>query len=138
MGDRAKVVLTGGVFDILHPGHVFFLNECKKLGEKLVVVIATDATAEKMKGRKPVHSAQARAVIVGSLKMVGEAIVGSEGDKLEVIERIKPDVIVFGHDQDEGEFEKLEEKGVRIVKLEGHFERETFKTTKIIENIRKR
>ncbi|MBI5159025.1 adenylyltransferase/cytidyltransferase family protein [Candidatus Micrarchaeota archaeon] len=138
MNDKAKVVLTGGVFDILHPGHVFFLNECRKLGDKLVVVIATDATAEKMKGRKPIHSAQSRALLVGNLKIVDEAIVGSDENKMEVIEKIKPDVVVFGHDQEEGEFEKLKEKRVKVVKLEQHFERETFKTTKIIENIRKR
>ncbi len=137
MASEEKIVLTGGVFDILHPGHVFFLNECKKLGGKLVVVIATDQTAEKAKKRKPVHSASARALIVGSLKMVDEVVIGSEKDKFEVIEKVKPDVIVFGYDQEIGEFEKLREKGVELVKLEQHFEKETFKTSKIIEGIRR-
>ena len=51
----SKIVLAGGVFDIIHPGHINTLNAAKKLGDFLVVVIATDKTAVKMKKRKPLH-----------------------------------------------------------------------------------
>lgn len=135
---KEKIVLTGGVFDILHPGHVFFLNECKKLGGKLVVVVATDATAEKNKKRKPIHPASARALIISSLKMVDDVIIGSDEDKFQVIGRVKPNIIVFGYDQKIGEFEKLRGKKIKLVKLEKHFKKEEFKTSKIIENIRNR
>ena len=57
-----KIVLAGGVFDIIHPGHINTLNAAKKLGDVLVVVVATDKTAIKMKKRKPLHSAQLRPV----------------------------------------------------------------------------
>ena len=52
-----KIVLAGGVFDIIHPGHINTLNAAKKLGDVLVVVVATDKTAVKMKKRKPLHNA---------------------------------------------------------------------------------
>ena len=52
----SKIVLAGGVFDIIHPGHINTLNAAKKLGDVLVVVVATDKTAIKMKKRTPLHN----------------------------------------------------------------------------------
>ena len=66
----SKIVLAGGVFDIIHPGHINTLNAAKKLGDTLVVVVATDKTALKMKKRKPLHSAELRHELVSSLSMV--------------------------------------------------------------------
>ena len=66
----SKIVLAGGVFDIIHPGHINTLNAAKKLGDTLVVVVATDKTALKMKKRKPLHSAELRQELVSSLSMV--------------------------------------------------------------------
>ena len=60
----SKIVLAGGVFDIIHPGHIQTLNDAKKLGDVLVVVIATDKTAIKMKKRKPLHNAKLRQELV--------------------------------------------------------------------------
>ena len=62
-----RVVLAGGVFDIIHPGHIYTLNEAKKLGDVLVVVVATDNTAVKMKKRRPLHSQEQRQELVNSL-----------------------------------------------------------------------
>ena len=67
---KSKIVLAGGVFDIIHPGHIHTLNDAKKLGDVLVVVVATDKTAIKMKKREPLHSAELRQELVSSLTMV--------------------------------------------------------------------
>jgi len=59
-----KIVLAGGVFDIIHPGHIHTLNAAKALGGILVVAIATDKTAEKMKKRSPLHNQELRRELV--------------------------------------------------------------------------
>jgi FAD synthetase len=106
---REKVVLASGVFDLLHLGHVRFLEEAKRAGgehAKLVVIIARDSTIEKMKGRKPIMSEDQRCALVESLRVVDEAVLGYEGlDIGEVIEKIKPDIIALGYDQAEMENE---------------------------------
>jgi len=100
---RKKVVLASGVFDLLHLGHVRFLEEAKGAGgenAKLIVIIATDRTVEKTKGRKPIMSEDQRCALVESLKVVDEAVLGYEDlDIGVVIEKIKPDVIALGYDQ---------------------------------------
>jgi FAD synthetase len=98
-----KVVLASGVFDLLHLGHVRFLEEAKRAGgkdAKLIVIIARDSTVEKTKGRKPIMSEDQRRALVESLKVVDEATLGYENlDIGEVIGQIKPDVIALGYDQ---------------------------------------
>ena len=94
-----KVVLAGGVFDIIHPGHIHTLNAAKALGDVLVVAIATDKTAEKMKKRPPLHNQELRRELVSCLTMVDSAIVGHENDIFETVKEIKPDIIVLGYDQ---------------------------------------
>jgi len=101
---RRKVVLASGVFDLLHLGHVRYLEEAKKAGGKnaeLIDIVARDSTVEKRKGAKPVIPENQRRALVESLKVVDEAILGYEDFNMgKVIERIKPDVIAVGHDQD--------------------------------------
>ena len=94
-----KIVLAGGVFDIIHPGHIHTLNAAKALGDVLVVAIATDKTAEKMKKRPPLHNQELRRELVSCLTMVDSAIVGHENDIIETVKEIKPDIIVLGYDQ---------------------------------------
>jgi FAD synthetase len=100
---KKKIVLASGVFDLLHLGHVKFLEEAKKAGGKdaeLIVIIARDSTVEENKGRKPIMSENQRRALVESLKVVDEAVLGFEKFDLgDVIERIKPDVIALGYDQ---------------------------------------
>jgi FAD synthetase len=95
--------LASGVFDLLHLGHVKFLEEAKKAGGKnaeLIVIIARDSTVQETKGRKPVMPENQRCALVESLKVVDEAVLGFEDfDIGEVIARIKPDVIALGYDQ---------------------------------------
>jgi cytidyltransferase-like protein len=100
MQERKKftVVLTGGVFDILHIGHVLTLQKAKEYGELLIVVVSTDERVERVKGHKPVHGAEYRCSMVSALKPVDLAIVGVE-KIMDTFERVKPDVVVFGYDQ---------------------------------------
>jgi len=95
----SKIVLAGGVFDIIHPGHINTLNDAKKLGDVLVVVVATDKTAIKMKRRKPLHNAKLRQELVSSLIMVDLCIVGDEEDIFKTVYLVKPQIIVLGYDQ---------------------------------------
>ncbi len=94
-----KIVLAGGVFDIIHPGHIHTLTAAKALGDVLVVAIATDKTAQKMKKMSPLHDQELRCELVRSLSMVDEAIVGHEEDIFETVKEIKPDIIALGYDQ---------------------------------------
>jgi len=94
-----KIILAGGVFDIIHPGHIHTLNAAKALGDELVVAIATDKTAEKMKKRPPLHNQELRRELVSCLSMVDKAIVGHEDDIFETVKEVKPDIIVLGYDQ---------------------------------------
>ena len=118
---KRKVVLASGTFDLLHLGHVKFLEEAKKTGGKdaeLIVIVARDSTVKARKGKQPVMPEDQRRALVESLKVVDEAILGLEDFSIEkVIEKIKPDVIAVGHDQDgiEREVQKaIEEKNINI------------------------
>jgi FAD synthetase len=100
---KKKVVLASGVFDLLHLGHVKFLEDAKKAGgenAKLVVIIARDSTVEKTKSKKPIMSEDQRRALVESLKVVDKAVLGYENlDIGEVIDNVKPEVIALGYDQ---------------------------------------
>jgi FAD synthetase len=100
---KKKIVLASGVFDLLHLGHVKFLEEAKKAGGKnatLIVIIARDSTVEQSKGRKPIMPENQRRALVEALKVVDDAVLGFERFDLgDVIERVKPDVIALGYDQ---------------------------------------
>ncbi len=100
---KQNVVLASGVFDLLHLGHVKFLEEAKKAGgqrAELIVIVARDSTVEETKGRKPIMPENQRRALVESLKVVDEAVLGlEEFDVGDVIRRIKPDIIALGYDQ---------------------------------------
>ena len=101
---KRRIVLASGVFDLLHLGHVKFLEEAKRAGGKsaeLIVIVARDSTVEKRKGKKPVVPESQRRALVESLKVVDEAILGYESfDIGKVVEKIRPNVIAVGYDQD--------------------------------------
>jgi cytidyltransferase-like protein len=94
-----RVVLAGGVFDIIHPGHIHTLNAAKSLGDVLVVVVATDNTAVKMKKRRPLHSKEQRQELVNSLIMVDLCLIGQEDDIFKTVNLVKPQIIALGYDQ---------------------------------------
>lgn len=100
---KIAVVLVGGVYDILHPGHLAALTEAKTYGDVLVVVVATDITVETLKGRRPIFPQEDRRILVDSLKPVDTAILGYEDVGMgyeQVIGEVKPDIIALGYDQD--------------------------------------
>ncbi len=132
-------VMASGVFDILHPGHVLFLQEAKKLGDELVVVVARDSTAKKFK-HKPIMPEEVRRFLVESLKPVDRAVLGHEDDMYKTVEEIKPDIIVLGYDQKFSE-EEIEEEcrkrglDVKVVRLKKYGDSDLNGTRKIIYKI---
>ena len=145
---KKKVVLASGVFDLLHLGHVKFLEEAKKAGGKdaeLLIIIARDSTVEKNKGRKPIISENQRRALVESLKVVDEAVLGFENfDMGNVIKRVKPDVIALGYDQTDMEkdvkkYVKRHRLNIKVVRI-GKFEEDELDSSskirqKIIEKL---
>ncbi|HEX6067613.1 MAG TPA: adenylyltransferase/cytidyltransferase family protein [Nitrososphaera sp.] len=98
--DALKVVLVGGVFDLIHPGHIHTLKAAKEAGDVLVVVIARTATAQKIKkDRKIYHDETLRKELVESLGFVDLALIGREGTLYDTVEYVRPNVIALGYDQ---------------------------------------
>jgi len=98
--ETIKVVLVGGVFDILHPGHIFTLKAAKLLGDVLVVIIATETTATKIKKNRIIfHNEKLRREMVSSLNFVDLALIGKKGTLFDTVEHVKPDIIALGYDQ---------------------------------------
>lgn len=97
-----KIVFTNGVFDILHVGHVDYLQKAKALGDKLVVAINDDASVKKLnKGpERPINPEGARATVVSALRCVDAAFIFSEDTPLQIIREILPDILVKGGDYD--------------------------------------
>jgi len=115
-----KVVLAGGVYDVLHVGHLAALREARELGDALVVVVATDATVEMLKGKKPVLPEEDRLQLVEGLKPVDKAILGYEDVGFgfeQVLVDVMPDIVAFGYDQEKLEgivSEIIERRNLRI------------------------
>ncbi len=92
-------VMVFGTFDVIHPGHKYFLKKAKRYGH-LIVVVARDMTVKQVKGRFPQHMEQRRLSDVKKLDIADEVILGKIGaDKYKIIEEKKPDIIVLGYDQ---------------------------------------
>jgi len=100
---QKRTVLASGAFDVLHPGHIRFLEEAKRLGGKnssLIVVVARDRTVKENKGRVTIFSEKARLAMVRALKPVDKAVLGYTPFSFEkVIKKYRPDIVVFGYDQ---------------------------------------
>lgn len=126
---KIKIGLIGGVFDVLHIGHVVTLNEAKKHCDFLVVVIARDEHIKK-KGREPIHTQIYRAKIVEFLKPVDAVILGKKNYK-KVLEIVKPDIIIYGYDQEPF----LKPPGVKIIKLNVFVNPNKFKSSKIVKRL---
>ncbi|MFQ5976632.1 MAG: adenylyltransferase/cytidyltransferase family protein [Candidatus Heimdallarchaeota archaeon] len=117
---RLKVVVTTGVFDLLHVGHLVTLEASRTLGSLLLVIIARDVTVQSRKGRKPINSEEDRRKLIEALKPVDAAFLGHTSDYLRIIHRMNPDLIVLGKDQkfDIDELRRqLDERGLQDVKV---------------------
>ena len=112
-----RVVLTGGKFNRIHKGHLWFLKNAKNLGDKLVVVLAND----KNNKRPYAMPAKQRKKQLEELGIADKVVVGDEKDFYRIIKKTKPSVIALGYDQvlPRGVKEKLDKK-IRIVRLKRH------------------
>jgi FAD synthetase len=113
-----KTVLTSGAFDLIHYGHIRLLEEAKRLGgpdARLVVIIARDETIRRLKGKRPTFPEDQRRALIEAMEVVDEALLGYEDlDMATVIEKVKPDIIAVGYDQDD-----IERMARRIVEERG-------------------
>ncbi len=94
-------IMAFGTFDILHPGHIHFFQQAKKLAKNpfLIVSVARDVNVKKIKGRKPDLAEKSRLNVISHLPLVDKAVLGGKGDFLPHILKEKPNIIALGYDQ---------------------------------------
>ncbi|RLC51470.1 MAG: D-glycero-beta-D-manno-heptose 1-phosphate adenylyltransferase [Candidatus Cloacimonadota bacterium] len=110
-----KIVFTNGCFDIIHAGHVQYLQEAKALGDILVIGLNSDASVKRLKGaERPVNNQNDRAIVLSALKSVDYIVVFDEDTPYDLIKQIKPDILVKGGDWPENKI-----VGHDIVKANG-------------------
>ncbi|HYK93980.1 MAG TPA: adenylyltransferase/cytidyltransferase family protein [Thermoplasmata archaeon] len=131
-------VMATGVFDLLHPGHLHFLQEARQLGDELVVVVARDQTARRLK-HEPYVPETIRREMVEALKPVDRAVLGSTTDIYQTVVDVKPDIIALGYNQVWNEREVESEcarRGVpvKVVRVSRHAH-DDLATRKIVERI---
>lgn len=118
-----KLVVTNGCFDILHLGHVTYLQHAKQQGDALLVGVTGDANVQKLKGpNRPVNSERDRAAILAALESVDGVLIFPELDARNFLQKVQPDVYVKGGDYtidtiNQDERRLLEKLGVKIVIL---------------------
>jgi FAD synthetase len=132
-----KTVMAFGSFDILHPGHIHYLERAASLGDSLIVVVARDASIRKLKGRKPAFRERDRLHMVGSLRVVTKAVLGRKSKPKEfyrTVLKYRPDIIALGYDQqaDPVKLRKLLESNglkTRIVRIRSSLNKESYKSS---------
>tara|TARA_B110000046_G_scaffold174713_1_gene198708 strand:- start:11 stop:505 length:495 start_codon:yes stop_codon:yes gene_type:complete len=95
-----RIVFTNGVFDLIHPGHILYLEEAAQLGTKLIIGLNSDTSAKTLnKGdHRPINDEKARAIVISALKSVDAVVLFDESAPISLIEAIKPDTLVKGGD----------------------------------------
>ncbi|MGY8727700.1 MAG: adenylyltransferase/cytidyltransferase family protein [Candidatus Poseidoniales archaeon] len=116
-----KRVMAVGVFDLLHAGHLHYLEQAKALGNHLTVVVAHDDTV-RMRKHEPVTGQELRRRMVEGLKPVDEAIIGNSPDVpiFDILPHVQPDVIALGYDQEHAEDRirsKLDQLGLNAIEV---------------------
>lgn len=110
-----------GTFDAVHPGHLFYLSQLKKLGDELIVVIARDANVERIKGKRPHFEEKERLRAVAATGLADRVILGHETDFMKVLHAHKPHVVGFGYDQRVDMISlKVQFPNVEMVRLEAY------------------
>ena len=131
-----KLVFTNGCFDLLHPGHVDYLEKARSLGDRLLVAINSDLSVRSLKGdSRPIILQQERAEILAALECVDFVLIFSEETPRELIQAVLPDVLVKGSDWAPHEIvgrDEVEARGGRVVSIDFL---PGFSTTAIIETI---
>jgi D-glycero-beta-D-manno-heptose 1-phosphate adenylyltransferase len=132
-----EVVFTNGVFDLLHPGHVRYLQTARSEGDALIVAINSDRSVQAIKGpSRPVNPENERAEVVGGLTCVDAVVIFDEEDPQQIVSRLQPDVLVKGADWALDEIigrETVESRGGRVVRIPVA---EGYSTSEIIRRIR--
>jgi FAD synthetase len=134
-------VLATGTFDILHPGHLLYLEEAKKLGDELWVIVACSSMVNHKP--KPVLSDDQRLKMVAALKVVDHAVLGNNHDMFKPLEDIRPDIVVLGHDQHfnaEQLEEKIRDRGInaKVVRVTAYERCNTCSTGTIVKLIKEK
>ncbi|SFM22060.1 FMN adenylyltransferase [Methanolobus profundi] len=134
-------VLATGTFDLLHPGHILYLSEARRLGDELYVIVARESMIRHKP--KPIISDEQRVEMVSALKVVDVALSGSESDIFDPIRQIRPDIIALGHDQgfDVEQLQKeLHERGLdcKVVRVESSLSCSLCSSGKIIKKVLER
>ena len=125
-GEHMKRVMAVGVFDLLHAGHLHYMEQAKSLGDHLTVVVAHDDTV-RMRKHEPVTGQELRRRMVNGLKPVDDAIIGNppEVPIFDILPVVQPDVIALGYDQEHAEDRirtKLDQLGygdIQVIRVEG-------------------
>lgn len=137
--ERQKVVFTNGCFDLLHPGHVGYLEAARRLGDLLVVGLNSDASIRRLKGNKrPIMPEAARARLLAGLAAVDFVVIFTEDTPYELIRRVEPDILVKGGDWQPETMvgrDLVEARGGRVLSLPLV---ENFSTSAIIKTILER
>lgn len=107
-----RIILASGVFDLLHPGHLYYLSQARQLGDRLIVVVTSDATCRRQ-NKKPLFSQTDRLQLVKALSFVDEAVIGHQGKELESILDLNPDVIAIGYNQ----WQDIDKLGQKLSRL---------------------
>lgn len=126
-------VMAFGTFDSLHPGHIEALKQAKSLGNELVVIVSRDITVSKYKNHKAKFSEQQRLKHVKNLGIATKVLLGGFNDKLEVVRKLKPDVVALGYDQNlfvNDLKQIIKNKKVKIVRLK-KYHPDIFKSSKL-------
>ncbi len=115
-------ILVFGTFDGLHPGHINFFEQAKKLGDRLIAVVARDVTVQNVKGHLPRKNENERLADVENCEIVDEALLGNLDDPYAIIKKINPDIIALGYDQNSftaglPEYIKKENLNIEITRL---------------------
>ena len=136
-GSGREIVFTNGVFDLLHPGHVRYLQDARREGDALVVAVNSDRSVRALKGSsRPINSEQERAEVLAALACVDAVVIFDEHDPQRTIDRLQPDVLVKGadwaHDAIVGR-QTVEARGGRVVRIPLA---EGYSTSAIIDRIR--
>ena len=134
--DGKKIVFTNGVFDIIHRGHISYLNEAKALGDYLIVGLNADASVKRLKGdSRPVNKEEDRKFVMENLKAVDEVIIFTEDTPFNLISKIIPDILVKGGDWKEDQIvgsDIVKQNGGKVFSLKFI---DNYSTTGIIEKI---
>lgn len=131
------VVFTNGVFDLLHPGHVRYLQRARALGDALIVGLNADASVRRNKGpSRPINSERERAELVAALACVDAVVLFDDDTPAAIIRSIQPDVLVKGADWAADQIvgrDTVEARGGRVVRVEVE---KGYSTTALVEKVR--